>query len=135
MLTQQRVPSSVGRSGARRGHISPQGSQGQGQPDARITRMHVQGLEAAQRAQKEEERQAREQQAQRQAQAAEDEHVAQLLDAVSKATRQDVTDLDRAAVIADSAAGPTFECPLLFIECDKVRPPPLQVLQGQHYYT
>lgn len=97
---------------------------GQTRPGARISRERVQGLETAQRAQEEEELRAREVQAQRQAQAAEDERVAQLLDAVSKSTQQDIADLDRAAILADNAAGPTFECPLLFIECDKVRPPP-----------
>jgi hypothetical protein len=58
----------------------------------------------------------------RQAQAQADLRVAQLLDSVSGRTGQDVADLDRAAVIADHQPGAKFECPILYIECDKVLP-------------
>ena len=61
-----------------------------------------------------------EEQEARQAQVAENERVAQLLDTVSKATLQDIDDLDRAAVLADHDGEPMFECPVLKIECSKV---------------
>eukprot|EP00892_Ulva_mutabilis_P001064 jgi/Ulvmu1/10959/UM007_0138.1 len=78
-----------------------------------------QGLEAALKAQEEEERHMQEEQAARQAQAAENERLAQRLDAVSKATQQDITDLDRAAVLADHEDGAMFECPVYRTDCSK----------------
>jgi hypothetical protein len=57
----------------------------------------------------------------RAAQAQADLTVARLLDSVSERTGQDVADLDRAAAIADHEKSATFECPILYIECNKVR--------------
>ena len=56
----------------------------------------------------------------RKEQARKDLTVACLLDSVSERTGQDVADLDRAAAIADHEKGAIFECPILYIECDKV---------------
>lgn len=72
-------------------------------------------LELQERAQLESAHQAREAQAQA------DLTVARLLDSVSERTGQDVAELDRAAAIADHEKGATFECPILYIECDKVQ--------------
>lgn len=57
----------------------------------------------------------------REAQARADLTVARLLDSVSERTGQDVAELDRSAAIADHEKGATFECPILYIECDKVQ--------------
>lgn len=57
----------------------------------------------------------------REAQARADRTVACLLDSVSERTGQDVAELDRSAAIADHEKGATFECPILYIECNKVR--------------
>lgn len=79
----------------------------------------IQDALAAARLQEEEREQI---QAARAAQAQADLNVARLLDSVSERTRQDVADLDRTAALADHEKGATFECPILFIECNKVLP-------------
>jgi hypothetical protein len=55
------------------------------------------------------------------AQLAHDDRLVSLLDQVSHATLQDVSELDREAVERDHGEVQVFECPIYRVEVDKVR--------------